>query len=82
MTVTVQSEIDLLSGLCLGHNVPTETLARWLSDVDGYISRRVWGRSDTPEQYSYSDSPDTPLLLQEAPYRRIYFLLRRRKRIF
>ncbi len=74
MTVTVGSEIDLLSGLCLGHNIPSDTLARWLSDVDGYIYSRVWRRGEFPSDYSYTDSRETPLLLQNPPHRRIYFL--------
>ena len=74
MTVTGGSERDLLSGLCLGHNVPHDTLARWLSDVDGYIALHVWRQGELCREYSYSDSPDTPLLLQEPPHRRIYFL--------
>ena len=74
MTVTVGSEIDLLSGLCLGHNVPYDTLARWLSDVDGHIARRVLRQGDGVAEYSYRDSPDTPLLIQEQGHRRIYFL--------
>ena len=74
MTVTGGREIDLLSGLCLGHNVPPDTLARWLSDVDGYIYRRVWRMGELDAEYSYTHSPETPLLLQEAGHRRVYFL--------
>ena len=34
MTVTVGSEIDLLSRLYIGHNVPLDVLSRWLGDVE------------------------------------------------
>ncbi len=74
MTVTVRSEIDLLGSVLSGHGIPAETLARFLGDVDGYISRQLLGASEHPAEYSYENSPDTPLLVQVPPHRRIYFL--------
>lgn len=74
MTVTVGSEIDLLSSVFAGHGIPHGTLSRWLGDVDGYISRQLLGAGELLCDYDYDNSPDTPLLVQEAPHRRIYFL--------
>ncbi len=74
MKITVKSEIDALSEVYRGHGVPADTLARWLGDVDSYIAREILHIEDGEFDYSYSDSPDTELLVAEPPYRRIYFL--------
>ena len=74
MTVTVGSEIDLLNSVFSGHGIPDETLSRWLVDIDGHIARHLLGAGEFFEEYDYASSPDTPLLVQEPPHRRIYFL--------
>ncbi len=76
MKVTVKSEIDLVSEVYRGHGIPEDILARWLSDVDGYIARQVLKLPEEkiPEDYSCSAAPDTELLVRDAPHRRIYFL--------
>jgi hypothetical protein len=74
MKVTVGSEIALLDAVFSGHGIPYEVLSRWLGDIDGYISRQLLGSGELPADYDYAASPDTPLLVQEPPHRRIYFL--------
>ena len=77
MKVTVGSEIDLLDSVFSGHGIPRATLCRFLEDVDGYIVRLLPEAAGQPPEYSCDASPDTPLLVQEAPHRRIYlFYLR------
>ena len=74
MTVTVGSEIDLLSRLYIGHNVPLDVLSRWLGDVEEEVARRVGDDTEGISEYSYEDSPDTPLLIQDRGHRQIYYL--------
>ena len=73
MLITVKSEIDQIAQVYKGHGIPENTLARWLSDVDGRIAREIL-LTEPPEEYSYTNSPNTELLVTESPYRRMYFL--------
>ena len=72
--ITVKNEIDQIEQIYKGHGIPKETLARWLSDVDGYICREILLVNDPLTEYSYENKPDTELLVTEAPWRRMYFL--------
>ena len=74
MPATVKSEIDHFSEVYCGHGVDARILARWLSDVDGYIAKEVLHLEHPPAEYSLAEAPDTPLLVYEPPHRRIYFL--------
>ncbi len=74
MKTTVKNEIDLIEQVYTGHKIPKDTLARWLSDVDASVARQILLVEDFNHEYSYTESPDTELLVSEAPWRRIYFL--------
>ena len=74
MMITVKSEIDATEALYTGHGIPRETLSGWLCDVDGYVASVILKLPEQPERYSYDESPDTPLLIQARPWRRVYSL--------
>lgn len=74
MKTTVKNEIDLIDQVYTGHKIPKDTLARWLSDVDASVARQILLVDDYKPDYSYTEAPDTELLVSEAPWRRIYFL--------
>ena len=55
MKTTVKSEIQQVSQVYRGHNIPENTLARWISDVDGYISKDILLISENLPDYMYSE---------------------------
>jgi len=74
MKTTVKNEIDQIELVYKGHGIPKDTLARWLSDVDGYIAKEILLIGENLPEYSYENAPGAELLVSEAPWRRMYFL--------
>ena len=71
--ITLKGAIDAAEALYTGHGIPHEILAGWISDVDGYVASVIRG-IPTPEEYSYTEDGDVPLLVQQRPWRRVYSL--------
>lgn len=74
MKTTVKGEIDRFEAVYTGHGIPREILCAWLEDVDGYVAREILLDPGLCSEYSYEKTPDTELLVTEAPYRRMYYM--------